>query len=54
MIDVADERKPGVPTGTIIWLARSWGGASGLVTAITMANDAPSYDDVNHFRPSIT
>ena len=46
--------KPGVFSGTMIWLARLCGGASGLVTAITMANAAPSYDDVNHLRPLIT
>ena len=46
--------KPGVSVGTMIMLARWWGGASGFVTAITMANAAPSADEVNHFWPLIT
>ena len=46
--------KPGVSVGTMIMLARWCGGASGLVTAITMAKAAPSADDVNHFCPLIT
>ena len=46
--------KPGVSVGTMIMLARWYGGASGSVTAITMAKSAPSADDVNHFCPLIT
>ena len=34
--------------------ARRCGSASGSVTAITIANAAPSADDVNHFWPLIT
>ena len=46
--------KPGVLVGTMIWLARRCGGASGLVTAMTMAKAAPSADEVNHLCPSMT
>ena len=45
---------PGVSVGTMIWLARAWRGASGSVTAMTMAKAAPSADDVNHLCPSMT
>ncbi len=45
---------PGVSVGTMIMLDRAYGGASGSVTAITIANAAPSADDVNHFCPLIT
>ena len=45
---------PGVPIGTRIWLARSCGFASGLVTAITTAKAAPSADEVNHLCPLMT
>ena len=34
--------KPGVSVGTMIWLARWCGAASGFVTAITIANFAPT------------
>ena len=33
--------KPGVSVGTMIMLARRCGGASGSVTTMAMANDAP-------------
>ena len=46
--------KPGASVGTMIIDARPCGGASGFVTAITIANAAPSADDVNHLWPSIT
>ena len=46
--------KPGVSVGTMIIDARACGGASGLVTAITIANAAPSAAVVNHLWPSIT
>src|SRR5689334_7166394 len=46
--------KPGVSVGTMIIDARLWGAASGLVTAITIANAAPSAALVNHLWPSIT
>ena len=35
-------------------LARECGGASGSVTAMTMANAEPSADEVNHFWPLMT
>ena len=46
--------KPGVEVGTRIWLARMCGGASGLVTAMTTASEAPSAELVNHLWPSMT
>ena len=46
--------KPGVSVGTMIMLVRAYGGASGSVTAITIAKFAPSADDVNHFWPLMT
>ena len=45
---------PFVFIGTMIWLARRWGGASGFVTAMTIAKAEPSALDVNHLWPSIT
>ena len=45
---------PGVSTGTMIWLARACGAASGSVTAMTMPNAAPSAPDENHLWPLIT
>ncbi len=46
--------KPGAFVGTRIMEARACGGASGSVTAMTMAKAAPSAAVVNHFRPSTT
>ena len=46
--------KPGVSGGTMIWLARRCGAASGSVTAMTIAKAAPSADEVNHLWPSMT
>ena len=46
--------KPGASQGTRICEARAWGSPSGSVTAITIANDAPSAEVVNHLWPSIT
>ena len=46
---------PGVSIGTMIILA-CWCrfSAAGLVTAITIQKEAPSAEEVNHFRPLIT
>jgi hypothetical protein len=46
--------KPGVSVGTMIIDARACGVASGSVTAITIANAAPSAPVVNHLWPSMT
>jgi hypothetical protein len=43
-----------VAAGTTIWLMRRCAGASGSVTAITIANAAPSAPELNHLCPSIT
>ena len=45
---------PLVSIGTMICDARSCGLASGLVTAMTIANDEPSAALVNHLCPVIT
>ncbi len=47
-------RIPGVPAGTRIWLARACGAACGSVTAMTIVKSAPSAEEANHLRPSIT
>jgi hypothetical protein len=46
--DGPDEMNPGVSVGTRIMLARRCRGASGSVTAMTMATLAPTAPDVNH------
>jgi hypothetical protein len=46
---------PGVPSGTMIMLALRWGDSfSGLVSAMTIANSAPSAEEVYHLWPLIT
>ena len=45
---------PGVPPGTTNIECRSYGGASGSVTAITIRNDAIDANEENHFSPLIT
>ena len=45
---------PGVSLGTTNIEWRSYGGASGSVTAITMRNAAMSANDENHFSPLMT
>src|SRR5947208_2733928 len=45
---------PGLSVGTMIIDARLCGEALGSVTAITIANAAPSAELVNHLWPSIT
>ena len=45
---------PGVSPGTTNIECRSYGGASGSVTAITMRNDAIDANEENHFSPLIT
>ena len=45
---------PGVSPGTTNIECRSYGGASGSVTAITIRNDAIDANDENHFSPLIT
>ena len=46
--------KPFAGSGTNSMLARWWGGASGLVTTIAIANPAPSAPVLNHLVPLIT
>src|ERR1044072_7455488 len=55
MLDSGRTRlKPGLSVGTRIIVARLCLGASGSVTAITIATDAPRASVVHHLRPLIT
>ena len=45
---------PGASAGTMIWLVRRRGSASGSVTAITIPKAAPSAPEENHLWPLIT
>ena len=45
---------PGESAGTMIWVARRCGSASGSVTAMRIAKAAPSAPLENHLCPSIT
>jgi hypothetical protein len=49
MLMLRTRSKPGVSVGTMIMLARRWGGASGSVIAMTTAKAAPSAAVVYHF-----
>src|SRR4051812_23203255 len=45
---------PGASVGTRIMLARLWGAASGSVTTIAIATEAPTAPDVNHLCALMT
>jgi hypothetical protein len=45
---------PWAVAGTMIWLIRRCGSASGSVTAMTIPKAAPSAPELNHLLPSIT